>query len=150
MNEVPTPLFAYGTLLFDEILQALTDRTFQTLPAVLRGFTRHAIVRGQTTEAYPAIQPDPAGKVAGRVLLNLDATCARLIDLFESNPPDYQVCSVKVESADRRMIAATTYIARPGLVAQLKGAWSRNAFKRGHLAHYVDSVIPKLREAFER
>jgi gamma-glutamylcyclotransferase (GGCT)/AIG2-like uncharacterized protein YtfP len=150
MNEAPTPLFAYGTLLFDEILQALTDRTFETLPAVLRGFTRHAIVRGETTEAYPAIRPDPAGNVAGRVLLNLDASSARLIDLFESDPPDYQVTPVRVESADGRMIAATTYIARPGLVSQLKGVWSRNEFKRRHLAHYVDSVIPELRQALER
>lgn len=149
VSQPTTNLFVYRTLLFDGIVQALTDRTFQSSPALLRGFTRHAIVREGETEAYPAIKPHASAGVSGRVFLDVDESSASLIDAFEGDPPDYQAAPVAVESADGRTITATTYVALPGLVPQLDGTWSEQEFQRLHLEYYVTRVIPEMRQALE-
>ena len=149
MSAPSAHFFVYGTLLFDDIVRALTNRTFETTPARLRGFVRHAIVRDQGIEAYPAIKPDASGSIRGRLLLDVDAVSAGLIDRFEGDPPDYQPTPVGVESAGGRIIAATTYVARPSLVSRLNGAWNPAEFERVHLAYYVGHVIPEMRRAME-
>jgi gamma-glutamylcyclotransferase (GGCT)/AIG2-like uncharacterized protein YtfP len=149
LNQPPTTLFVYGTLLFDEIVQALTCRTFQTTPALLRGFVRRSIARQGQTEAYPAITPEDSGRVRGRLLLEVDSVSARWIHAFESEPPDYQLTPVRVESEDGEIIPATTYVARPYLAAQLSGPWNPAGFEQRHLARYVGNLIPEMRRAMD-
>lgn len=155
MNRPPPPpqsthLFVYGTLLFDEIVQALTDRTFGTLEVTLHEFARHAIVRQGQREAYPAIRSRASGKVHGRVLLNVDDRSMRLIDRYENDPPEYERVTIRVECDGGNPLQANTYIASPTLRPLLHGDWHVEQFQREHLTKYVREIIPQLRREFGR
>jgi len=140
-----TDLFVYGTLLFDEVVRALTDRTFRSVPACLPGYARCTILRNGLREAYPAIRPHRTGRVAGRLLLEVKDRSLRWIDRFESDPPDYQRCQVIAKCNDGREIQAFTYVARPSLIPFLEGEWSPEQFKSEHLDDYLTRVIPEVR-----
>jgi gamma-glutamylcyclotransferase (GGCT)/AIG2-like uncharacterized protein YtfP len=147
MRTSTTTLFAYGTLLLDEVVHALTDRTFRTLPARLHGYRRHTIIRhgNEMCEAYPAIQPSPVGIVVGRLLLEVDEHSLKLIECFESDPPDYERTPVEVQIDGGAKTQAITYVAHPSLSACLKGEWYLEVFARNHLQDYLTRVIPEMR-----
>lgn len=153
MNPDPTAsrtahLFVYGTLMFDEVVSALTDRTFRTRPATLRGFARHAVLRDGRRQAYPAIWRQPSGVVAGRLLLDVDERSMRLIDYYENDPPDYERMSVVVKCDGDQSLQATTYVALSSTHPFLADDWHGQQFERVHLTKYVQEVIPQLVRQF--
>lgn len=139
-----TDLFVYGTLLFDEVVRALTGRTFPTVPASVTGYIRRAVERPDGREAYPAITPEPQGTVRGRVLRGVDAMSMRRIDAYEMDPPDYRLETVPVEYEDGDVGTAMTYTSLPTLLPRLKGQWDPATFKQNHLQDYVTRLIPEL------
>lgn len=141
----PGHLFVYGTLLFDEVVRALTGRRFGTRRATLHGFARHAIVRGGRHETYPAIQSQPGGAVHGRLVLDVDEHSMRRIDDYENNPPEYQRLPVRVECDGGSRLPAVTYVASTSLHPFLAGTWSMEQFEQEHLADTLRDLIPKLR-----
>lgn len=143
-------LFVYGTLLFDQVVRALTDRTFPTCPANLHGFARHVILRDGHREPYPAIWPQSSGVVPGRVLLDVDERSLMLIDHFESDPPDYERASVVVDCGAGESLRAITYVALPRLRPCLAGEWCMDEFRANALADYVRRVIPQMRRELGR
>jgi gamma-glutamylcyclotransferase (GGCT)/AIG2-like uncharacterized protein YtfP len=143
-------LFVYGSLLFDEVVRALTHRTFQSTAAVLNGYSRRSIMGKDDPLPYPAIRPAPSDCVRGRILLDVDEGSARSIDRFESDPPDYQVTRVTVVVPGNRSIPATAYVACPHLLPRLRGAWDAELFRRCHLPHYLTQVIPGMDPCQER
>ena len=138
-------LFVYGTLLFDELVMALSGKHFASAAATLHGYSRHAIVRDGKQEAYPAIQPNPSGIVPGRVLFNVDEPSMRRIDCFESDPPVYDRTEVQVDLDEGKEISAITYVARPGLTPCLMEDWNQDHFARNHLKEYLTTVVPWAR-----
>jgi len=149
ISQVSTPttdLFVYGTLLFDEVVQAVTDRGFRSVPARLRGYVRCAIIRDGRHEPYPACRPEPPGVISGRLLFDVDDRSMNLIDRFESEPPDYECRPVLVECDDGQLVEASTYVALPSLIRYLAGEWSVDQFRKDHLTHYLASVIPEMRK----
>jgi len=145
MNGPPSILFVYGTLMFDEILLALTGRTFPTRPATLQGFARHTIVRRGEPETYPAIRRRASANVRGRLLLGVDDASMRWIDCYENDPPEYERVSVRLECDGGDPVQAATYVARPILHPFLTGEWYPDRFERDHLTEYVQELIPQLR-----
>lgn len=141
-------LFVYGTLLLDELVTALTGIQIRSARAELQGYSRHCIVRDGRPDAYPAIRPCPSGTVIGRVLFDVDEQSMRMIDCFESDPPDYDRIEVEVTLEERKIIPAVAYVAKPSLTQWLTGEWSEAAFAKDHLKHYLSSVVPEtIREA---
>src|SRR3974377_1337130 len=96
-------LFAYGTLMSEDILRAATGSRFPAAPGVLRGFRRNRI-RG---EVYPGIIPRPEERAAGIVYSNLTEDDWRRLDLFEGEM--YVRSAVIVQMGDGTVRQAQTY-----------------------------------------
>ena len=145
MSTPATTMFVYGTLMFDEVVRALTGRTFRSVPARLAGYSRHCIIRNGKPDAYPAITANPEGSVSGRVLLEVDGPSLDIIRLFESDPPDYEEVSVAPMLENGKPVQATTFVAKQSIVALLEGEWNEQKFAREHLRNYVDVLAPETR-----
>ena len=75
---VGTSLFAYGTLLSDDLVRRLTGRVFPRRPATLQDFERI-----ECPGDYPYITPKPGGRVEGSLLDGLDAASLEKLDAYE-------------------------------------------------------------------
>lgn len=84
-------LFAYGTLMWPEVLQAVVGRRLYGIPAVLSGFERKR-VKG---ELYPAlVASQPGDVVEGILYLDLAEEEFRYLDRFEGEEYDRQTVRI--------------------------------------------------------
>jgi gamma-glutamylcyclotransferase (GGCT)/AIG2-like uncharacterized protein YtfP len=133
--------FAYGTLELPELLRALTGKTYQSTPALLREHRRAML----SDCAYPAVTPARAAAVRGRLYLNLDDASWRLVDAFEGD--EYERRAVVVVDSRGNPIDAQAYILRPGLRHQLTSqVWDMRRFRKHHFARYL-AACTELRRA---
>ncbi|NNF06565.1 MAG: gamma-glutamylcyclotransferase [Candidatus Eisenbacteria bacterium] len=139
------PLFAYGTLLIDEILFALLGKVPEKEDAVLEGYLRSAVDRGPGGAKGPVIFPDPNSMVRGVVLLSLCPEEARIIDLYEDAAIGYLRSEVAVRIPNGSSITAHTYVGTEGVRHLASGVWSEQAFREEHLDYYVSEKIPALK-----
>ena len=101
---MPTDLFVYGSLLFDDVFRAVTGRSAPHAPAVLEGYARYRI-RDAT---YPAIVAEPGARTEGVVYAGLDAQAVLALDRFEGEM--YTRERVTVRATDGRARAVETYV----------------------------------------
>ena len=99
--------FAYGTLMCEDIMLAVTGRRLSSLRGVLRDYHRRA-VQG---ELYPGLIPGRGGVVEGIVYRDLRDADWTLLDTFEGEMYQRQIVRVNLE--DRTSIEAHTYVVRP-------------------------------------
>lgn len=92
-----THLFVYGTLLFPEMVFAVTGKQFCTLPAVLEGRQRHKVYEEGQELLYPALQRTEGQKVDGKLLFDVDADSLHKIGEFEGDTYHLQVVTVLAE-----------------------------------------------------
>jgi gamma-glutamylcyclotransferase (GGCT)/AIG2-like uncharacterized protein YtfP len=119
-------LFAYGTLLFPEVLRAVTGRSFASRPARLEGYARRRFRR----EVFPGLAPAPGAHTPGRVYLGVDAGSLARLDDFEG--ARYARRPVRVRTADGAALSAFAYVVRPQHLAALEDApWDEEQFARG-------------------
>lgn len=116
-------LFAYGTLMCEEVMVDVACCQLPRVAGTLRGYTRKAV----TGECYPAITPDRPGAVNGVVYLNLPDSAWDLLDRFEGEM--YQRRPVAVELNDGTLLAAETYVIRAACRGRLSPCdWDFDAF----------------------
>jgi len=128
-------LFSYGTLMCDEIMQAVSGHHRSSLPASLKGYRRCSV----SGEAYPAISPDPAGCVAGVVYLNVAHQAWGRLDEYEGEM--YSRETVQVELEDGRAILAETYVVMPAFVGQLDVVdWDYEYFLEHEKKRYLEKI----------
>ena len=120
-----THLFAYGTLMCDDIMREVSACVLQGLPGVLQGYSRRCVKNA----AYPAITADESGKVNGILYLDLPATSWQRLDRFEGEM--YARRPVQIELEDRRLLSAATYVAREEFMVYLEEReWDFEEFLR--------------------
>jgi len=125
-------VFTYGTLVFPEVMDAVTGRTFVQVGATLAGFTR-VCVRGAV---YPAAREQGGGSIAGLLYLDVGAAALTRLDRFEGEL--YERRSVRVMRDDGASSAAQVYVVPPARYGRLEPrAWDVEQFRREHLASYV-------------
>ncbi|MBK1672149.1 hypothetical protein CKO35_02305 [Ectothiorhodospira shaposhnikovii] len=100
-------LFAYGTLMFDDVMGKVSGSVPPGEPARLRGF-RRGKVQG---ECFPAIVPGREGVVEGWLYRGLTSRDWRRLDRFEGD--FYERRRVRVELRGGRTLPAFTYVLRP-------------------------------------
>ncbi len=100
-------LFAYGTLMCNDIIQNVSGCLLGGMPGALRGFDRRS-VRG---EHYPALVQQGDGRVDGVLYCNLPESAWKRLDRFEGTL--YTRQRVEVELADGSSLPATAYVWRP-------------------------------------
>jgi gamma-glutamylcyclotransferase (GGCT)/AIG2-like uncharacterized protein YtfP len=128
-------LFAYGTLMCEDILHEVTGFQLPAVPGTLKGYSRRP-VRG---EHYPALVPHEDGRVEGLVYRHVSPLAWERLDRFEGEM--YARESVQVGLEDGTSLMTVTYVARPEYRGQLAhGDWDfgeflrtgKVAFKRGY------------------
>jgi gamma-glutamylcyclotransferase (GGCT)/AIG2-like uncharacterized protein YtfP len=126
----PVPLFVYGTLLADEIVERVIGRQPRTAPAVLSGYACY-YVRGAT---FPGIIREKPGRVEGRIITDLSQMENNRLDSYED--PFYLRTRVKVR-VDEQLLQAETYVIpqekKNLLSSQL---WTWDEFERKYLEDF--------------
>ncbi len=125
-------LFAYGTLMYPALAEAIVGRVLPSEPAVLRGFRRE----GMQGRAYPAIVAESGGRVEGRLYGGIPLAALARLDRFEGD--EYRRETHRVEVAGGRFRTAWCYVIAAGCVDLLSGRrWDVAAFERRYLDSYI-------------
>lgn len=106
-------LFAYGTLMCEDIMQEVAGCLPPHEPGTLKRYSRRC-VKG---ENFPAIVPDQAGRVAGIVYKNVSDLSWERLDRFEGD--FYARRLVQVELNDGTTFSADAYVVKPQFVDRL-------------------------------
>jgi gamma-glutamylcyclotransferase (GGCT)/AIG2-like uncharacterized protein YtfP len=107
-------LFAYGTLMCEDIMEEVSGCRLSYVPGTVRGYSRRS-VRG---EHYPALVLDEEGRVEGVVYRNLPNSAWDRLDRFEGEM--YVRQPVQIELNDGATLPATTYVVRPEFLHRLE------------------------------
>lgn len=125
-------LFAYGTLQFPRILEAVCGQRAAGVPATLRGY-RCEGVRGVV---YPAIIRSSGEQVDGLLWRGLTTTALGLLDAFEG--AEYRRVTGRVRTRCGAAVPALFYVAAPVLRARLDGrSWDARRFAASGLPAYA-------------
>jgi len=127
-------IFAYGTLLIPEVMYAVTARKFRFEKAILKGYARFR-VKG---ESYPGIIPVTDAMTEGIIYLDVDEWSLERLDEFEGDL--YQRTPVRVETEEREIRDAETYVIKPeyrGCLSSKK--WNVTEFSQKHLKAFLET-----------
>jgi gamma-glutamylcyclotransferase (GGCT)/AIG2-like uncharacterized protein YtfP len=125
-------LFAYGTLMCEDIMREVSGCRLSHLPGILKGYSRHS-VKG---EHYPALLPDENGVVDGVVYRNVPRPAWDRLNRFEG---ELYVCSrVHIELHDGSAMLASTYVVQTQYLDQLEqSGWSFADFLRNGKSDFL-------------
>jgi len=135
-----TTAFVYGTLLFPEIVFALTKKHFTEKPAILRGYKRYKISDPQRRRYGPAIIPNKNGVVKGKVLFDIDEHSLNILTKWER---EYVQMDVIVE-VGKEKIKTFAYVGKKFKKRHLYKEWDEQEFKEKYLNLYLQKIIPEF------
>jgi len=128
-------LFAYGTLEFPELMQALIGQQVRAAAATLHGYRRGLLVGRR----YPGIVASPDDDVVGSVYYDLGNTALQAIDEFEAE--EYERIEVDVVRSDGRSVTAYAYVVHPRFHDLVSSQpWDAQDFRARHLADYLTAL----------
>ena len=132
-------VFCYGSLMADEVLQALLGRVPVRRPARLRGYRRF-----QAPErTYPGVVEAPGSDVDGIALLGIEQREAEILDDFEGD--EYAKKTVEVDLIDDagETVAANVYVFlnNPG-----ERPWDYQEFREKHLQSFLQMTSEYIEE----
>ncbi|MDA0323750.1 MAG: gamma-glutamylcyclotransferase [Verrucomicrobia bacterium] len=118
-------LFAYGTLMCEDIMTNVSGRRLSCAAGILRGYSRRS-VRG---ECYPALILDADDHVDGLIYNDVPDSMWSALDRFEGDM--YARQEVQVERLDGTPLTALTYVTRPEFLGRLEASgWNYEDFLR--------------------
>lgn len=116
-------LFAYGTLMCDDIMREVAGCRLSHVSGILKGYRRRS-VKG---EHYPALVPEVEGRVEGVIYLNLPNSVWQRLDRFEGEM--YTRQTVHIELNDGRTLCAETYVTKSTFLDRLdESDWDFDGF----------------------
>jgi gamma-glutamylcyclotransferase (GGCT)/AIG2-like uncharacterized protein YtfP len=142
LDAIETPmnaLFAYGTLLFPEVLRVVTGRELLPCAAVLERYVRRRL----DGELFPAIVDGAElDRVVGALYRGLDDRGWRRLDRFEGALYERREVTVRcAATTEEEMCPAFTYVLSPAWRHRLgQGEWDPAAFERDHLAAFLARI----------
>jgi gamma-glutamylcyclotransferase (GGCT)/AIG2-like uncharacterized protein YtfP len=124
-------VFAYGTLLFAEVMERVAGERCAATPAVLRGYARRAL----HGVAYPAVVAQPGAETEGVLYLGVTPAALARLDGFEGDLYDRISRPVKTADGER---CAFVYVLRDAHRDRLSArGWDPEAFRARDLAAFV-------------
>ncbi len=118
-------LFAYGTLMCDDIMRSVAGCSLSHTRAVLPEFRRYT-VKG---EVYPALVAHKGGLVEGVVYHAIPHTAWFRLDRFEGEMYERRLVNVVLPDGSTERVY--TYVVRPGFEGRLDSAeWDFDTFLR--------------------
>ncbi|MCK3683830.1 gamma-glutamylcyclotransferase family protein [Maribellus sp. YY47] len=134
-------VFVYGSLLFPEVVEALTGTTFPMKDGILPDFRRFAISGAD----YPAIVFNNGSTVKGKILLNVDDRSLEILKFYEGD--EYACISASI-NVENKTTEALVFVWKE-TEERLNGNWSENHFRETLLETYISEVAPETRMEFE-
>lgn len=146
----PTPaasrLFAYGTLTFRDVIEALLGRPMDPIPAQLLD---HAC-RPVRAAPFPAVVAASGERSDGRLYTGLGARDWELLDRFEGELYRREVRRIALWDPQRHELDVTLYLPTRALSERIvEGHWSPARFRSSQLRRYT-AICRSLRHRFER
>ena len=124
-------LFAYGTLMCDDIMREVSGCRLSHVPGTLKGYSRWS-VKG---EYYPALVPDEEDRVEGVVYRCVPNSGWDRLDRFEGEM--YARKLVQIELIDGVTLLAATYVVQPEFLDHLdQSGWDFADFIRNGKASF--------------
>jgi gamma-glutamylcyclotransferase (GGCT)/AIG2-like uncharacterized protein YtfP len=124
-------LFAYGTLMCDDIMQEVSGCRLSQVPGILIGYSRRS-VKG---EYFPGLVPDEEGRVEGVVYSNVPDSAWDRLDRFEGEI--YARRLVRIELNDGATLPAAAYVVKPQFLNHLEPSeWNFADFLRNGKANF--------------
>jgi catechol 2,3-dioxygenase-like lactoylglutathione lyase family enzyme/gamma-glutamylcyclotransferase (GGCT)/AIG2-like uncharacterized protein YtfP len=130
-EEATSRIFAYGTLEFAELVEAITGRRFPSEPALLRDFAR-SLVRGAD---HPAIAPAPGAQTPGSLYSGVDDDSLAALDRFEGDLYERREVSVWTASGEKTALAWVLREDRRHLLGD--EPWDPERFAARHLRAWL-------------
>ena len=128
-----THLFAYGSLIVPEVMEAVAGRSFAHAPARLLGYERRALV----DRVYPGVVARAGAETSARVYLDLDGRALRRVDFFEAD--EYTRESVEVVLDGGSRLSAEVYVIRSDQRDLTRPEpWDEQAFIGSELPSYLE------------
>lgn len=127
----PDALFAYGTLLFPEIFEAVSGRRLRSAEALLDGWAARRLAGA----VYPGLCRAPGLRTPGRVYFGVDARTWARLDAFEGEV--YALASVEVSCGSGALQAGVYAVAESHLQRLSDEPWDAERFRRREHAAYL-------------
>jgi len=127
-------LFAYGTLMCEDIMLEVSGCNLIQAPGTLRGYRRQVV----RDELYPALASDVKGFVEGVVYRDVPDSVWEHLDRFEGEM--YSRHSVQVDLKDGTTLQAETYVVKQAFISCLDDDdWDFEAFLRDGKTRFMKS-----------
>jgi gamma-glutamylcyclotransferase (GGCT)/AIG2-like uncharacterized protein YtfP len=127
-------IFAYGSLMFPSVMQAVTGCEFPSRKARVRNYARFK-VKG---ESYPGITLLEGAVTEGVLYLNVDTLSVRRLDDFEGDL--YERVEMQADAFDGESLTAHAYVIKTQHRDQLSSAeWDLEHFEKADLIQFMAS-----------
>ena len=124
--------FAYGSLIFEEVMYAVTGRHFEHCEAILVGYSRYQV----RNASYPGLIQQINGRIEGVLYKDLDTLSWRQLDRFEGEY--YARTAVHVMIDWEETTEAETYVFRETHRSLLSDEpWDSERFRMEHLDAFL-------------
>lgn len=120
-------LFVYGTLINDEVVKAVTGKTFSKTPASLAGY----FVARLDNLKCPGLVIKPGSIANGYILEKVDQQSLRLIDEWEDS--GYKLTQIITDGG----VKCNTYLWTKGFKNE---AWNNSYFRNKQLNGYIKNI----------
>ena len=130
-------LFVYGTLMNDEIQEALVGRSFKKSAAAVDGF----IASDLEGRYSPGLKRKEDSVVNGYVLHDVDDESFQIIKAWEND--DYELIQVEPNNGD--FGECSTYLWKSDI---LNTPWDNENFRENHMQWYLDDDIPTFLRSY--
>lgn len=126
--------FAYGSLIYPEIMFKVTGCAPPTIDARLNNYSRY-LVKGT---CFPGITHNHGGYVYGKLYSEVNQKEFKKLDLFEGKI--YERIEVEILTSSRALIAQT-FIILPTYKNRLSNKpWSPKTFRRKHYEGFIKDI----------
>jgi len=134
-------IFVYGTLQSELIINKLTGKSFDFLPAILSGYKRYCI-KGCD---YPAIIAEAGSETKGLVIMNVEDSDMKILSFYEGDEYEKKIVSVILNNKPTNVLAFI-WVKEIGLLENKD--WDLQQFQKNSLLHYLNFVVPETLAAF--
>lgn len=126
-----TNLFAYGTLMCEDIMQEVSGCRLSPVPGILKGYSRRSV----KNEYFPGLVSNAESRVEGVAYSDVPDSAWDRLDRFEG-----QMCArrlVQIELNDGATLPAATFVVKPQFLVRLEPSeWNFADFLRYGKANF--------------
>ncbi len=132
--------FAYGSLIFPEIMYRVTGCQPKAKDAVLKNYSRYLVENA----CYPGIAKKAYGHVSGKLYLEVNQTTFKALDNFEGELYERREVEIVTEL---KILKAQTFVITSEYIGRLSSRpWNPDTFRRKHYDAFIKDIHPMIHQ----